>query len=113
MRPGTGGQGAAGSNPVIPTGIYAGQRRFRRNPGPPLLRSKPDVRALCVRSAEFALRRAQVLLTRAQRAEQDASLAVATGGSYRASDDGARLTFWRSEVTRLRGEIRVLLAGVR
>ena len=69
--------------------------------------------AVCRRAAEFGLRRAQVLLTRAQRAEQDASLAVATGGSYRASDDGARLTFWRSEVTRLRGEIRVLLAGVR
>jgi hypothetical protein len=67
--------------------------------------------AVCRRSAEFALRRAQVLATRAQRAEQDAALAVATGGSYRASDDGARLTFWRSEVTRLRGEIRALLAG--
>jgi|GEM_PF-2549145 len=66
---------------------------------------------VCRRAAEFALRRAQVLLTRAQRAEQDAALHVATGGSYRAEDDAARLTFWRSEVTRLRGEIRALLAG--
>jgi hypothetical protein len=66
----------------------------------------------CRRAAEFALRRAQVLLTRAQRAEQDAGLGVATGGSYRAEDDAARLTFWRSEVKRLRDEIRALLAGV-
>ena len=66
---------------------------------------------VCRRAAEFALRRAQVLLTRAQRAEQDAALAVAIGGSYRAADDAGRLTFWRSEVKRLRGEIRSLLAG--
>ena len=67
---------------------------------------------VCRRAAEFSLRRAQVLLTRAQRAEQDAGLAVATNGSYRAEDDAARLTFWRSEVKRLRDEIRALLAGV-
>ena len=48
----------------------------------------------------------------AQRAEQDAALAVATGGSYRAADDADRLTFWRSEVKRLRDEIRSLIAGV-
>ena len=66
---------------------------------------------VCRRAAEFALRRAQVLLTRAQRAEQDAALAVAIGGSYRAADDGDRLAFWRSEVKRLRDEIRALLAG--
>jgi hypothetical protein len=66
---------------------------------------------VCRRAAEFALRRAQVLLTRAQRAEQDAALAVAIGGSYRAADDAGRLTFWRSEVKRLRDEIRALLAG--
>jgi hypothetical protein len=30
-----GGQVVAGSNPVSPTGITAGQRRFRRNRGPP------------------------------------------------------------------------------
>ena len=66
---------------------------------------------VCRRAAEFALRRAQVLLARAQRAEQDAALAVAIGGSYRAADDGDRLTFWRSEVKRLRDEIRALLAG--
>jgi len=65
---------------------------------------------VCRRAAEFALRR--VLLTRAQRAEQDAALAVATGGSYRAADDADRLTFWRSEVKRLRDEIRSLIAGV-
>jgi hypothetical protein len=68
--------------------------------------------AVCRRAAEFALRRAQVLLTRAQRAEQDAALAVDTGGSYRAADDAGRLTFWRSEVKRLRDEIRSLIAGV-
>ena len=66
----------------------------------------------CRRAAEFALRRAQILLTRAQRAEQDAALAVAVGGSYRAADDGDRLAFWRSEVKRLRDEIRSLIAGV-
>jgi len=66
---------------------------------------------VCRRAAEFGLRRAQVLLTRAQRAEQDAALQVAIGGSYRAADDADRLAFWRSEVTRLRGEIRALLAG--
>jgi len=67
---------------------------------------------VCRRAAEFALRRAQVLLTRAQRAAQAAALAVATGGSYRAADDADRLTFWRSEVKRLRDEIRSLIAGV-
>ncbi len=67
---------------------------------------------VCRRAAEFSLRRAQVLLTRAQRAEQDAALAVATGGSYRAADDAGALAFWRSEVKRLRDEIRALLAGV-
>jgi hypothetical protein len=67
--------------------------------------------SVCRRAAEFALRRAQVLLTRAQRAEQDASLAVATGSNYQAADDAARLAFWRSEVQRLRDEIRALLAG--
>ena len=30
-----GGQGVAGSNPVSPTREVAGERRFRRNPGPP------------------------------------------------------------------------------
>ena len=67
--------------------------------------------AVCRRSAEFALRRSQVLLTRAQRAEQDAALQVAIGGSYRAADDGDRLAFWRGEVKRLRDEIRSLIAG--
>ena len=66
---------------------------------------------VCRRAAEFALRRAQVILTRAQRAEQDAALAVATNGSYRAEDDAARLAFWRSEVKRLRDEIRATLAA--
>lgn len=66
---------------------------------------------VCRRAAEFALRRAQVLLTRAQRAEQDAALAVATGSNYQAADNASRLAFWRSEVQRLRDEIRSLIAG--
>jgi hypothetical protein len=66
---------------------------------------------VCRRAAEFALRRAQVLLTRAQRGEQDAALAVATGSNYQAADNASRLAFWRLEVQRLKEEIRALLAG--
>lgn len=68
--------------------------------------------AVCRRAAEYALRRAQVLLTRAQRAEQDAGLATALGRSW----DKAELTkvcdYWSGEIERLRGEIRSMLAGV-
>ena len=63
----------------------------------------------CRRAAEYAIRRAQVLLTRAQRAEQDARLRVATGWGHK--DDAKVVDFWSGEVDRLRGSLRELLDG--
>jgi hypothetical protein len=67
----------------------------------------------CRRAAEYAIRRAQVLLTRAQRAEQDAGMRMALEATdWHRKDATAKLTYWRGEVERLRMSLRDLLAGV-
>lgn len=63
----------------------------------------------CRRAAEYAIRRAQVLLTRAQRAEQDARLRQVTGWGH--GSDGKAAGFWAAEVERLRTALRELLDG--
>lgn len=67
--------------------------------------------AVCRRAAGYELRRAQVLLTRAQRREQDAALRVSTVELWEVKGAERVLAFWRGEVARLRGELRALLAG--
>lgn len=67
----------------------------------------------CRRAAEYAIRRAQVLLTRAQRAEQDAGMKMALETTdWHRKDAAAKLSYWRDEVARLRASLRELLAGV-
>jgi len=67
---------------------------------------------VCRRAAGYELRRAQVLLTRAQRREQDAALRVSTVELWEVKGAERVLAFWRGEVARLRRELRALLAGV-
>jgi hypothetical protein len=67
---------------------------------------------VCRRAAEYDLRRSQVLLTRAQRCEQDAGLRLMTASSYRLDDEQKALDYWRAEVKRLRDKLRAMLAGV-
>ncbi|TPG12563.1 hypothetical protein [Pedococcus bigeumensis] len=67
----------------------------------------------CRRSAEYAIRRAQILLTRAQRAQQDAALRVAMSTSaWDIKDAEPRAAFWEGEVERLRTSLRELLEQV-
>jgi hypothetical protein len=68
--------------------------------------------AVCRRAAEYDLRRSQVLLARAQRAEQDAGLKVAIAGAWQREECASVLKFWRAEVKRLREKLRAMLAGV-
>lgn len=67
---------------------------------------------VCRRAAEYGIRRAQILLTRAERAEQDARCKAATEDNWRAKDFEAKEKFWAAEVDRLRGVMRGVLAGV-
>lgn len=63
--------------------------------------------AACRRAAEYELRRAQSLLTRTLRKEQDAALKVSLADTWRLKDAETELSFWRAEVKRLRTDLRV------
>lgn len=67
---------------------------------------------VCRRAAEYGIRRAQILLTRAERAEQDARSRVITDEAWRRGDHKAKAEFWAEEVARLRRVMREVLAGV-
>ena len=75
---------------------------------PPTGRPRTYCGQACRRAAEYELRRAQSLLTIAEKAEQRHRLAAAST-SY-AVREARAATAWESEVTRLRGRLRELLA---
>lgn len=67
---------------------------------------------VCRRAAEYALRRVQSLLMRAEQKAQDAAARAVSGVEpwQRKSGEQA-VEFWRGEVARLRSELRVLLTS--
>lgn len=67
--------------------------------------------AVCRRSAEYAIRRSQVILTRAMRAQQDARRAHVLKLGWNEKERDAEVAFWDAEVGRLRLEMRQLLDG--
>jgi hypothetical protein len=65
----------------------------------------------CRKAAEYALRRSQGLLKRAEMRAQDAALAVHLAGEWQRGSVKKRLEFWQAEVERLQVALRELLAG--
>lgn len=66
---------------------------------------------VCVRSAEYAMRRAQSLLRRAEAKLQDLGSVAAVADQWERRAVDKRLAFWEAEVERLRVELRAGLAG--
>jgi hypothetical protein len=65
----------------------------------------------CRRVAEHELRRLQSLLRRSQQKAQDAAFDLAMVSSYGEARAQKVLTFWESEIVRLEGVLRGILAA--